>query len=79
MERESHISRNELHESLKMPRELMERFTNMTDLNLGLRSETRRAYFKCFLSALQFRLVPKHKECFPLYTEVDLGADCLQL
>ena len=57
MGRESHISRNELPESLKMPRELMERFTNITDLNLGLRSETRRAYFKLFLSSLQFRLV----------------------
>ena len=57
MERESHISRNELHDSLKMPRELMERFTNMTDLSLGLRSETRQAYFKRFLSALQLRLV----------------------
>ena len=48
--KESHISRDVLHESLKMPRELMERFTNMTDLNLGLRPGTRRAYFKRFLS-----------------------------
>ena len=68
-----------------MPRELMERFTNMSDLNLGLRPETRRAYFKRFLSALQFRLVSnpivsfKSYLCFPLYAEVDQGADSLQL
>ena len=40
-----------------MPRGLMERFTNMTDLNLCLRSETRGAYFKFLFSALQLRVV----------------------
>ena len=74
MERESHISRNEPHESLKIPRELMERFTNMTNLNLSI-----------FLSASQLRLVSNPVVCsktynfFPLYEEVDLGTDCLLL
>ena len=37
----------------------MERLTNVTDLYLSLRSETREAYLERFLSALQLRIVSK--------------------
>ena len=59
MESESHVSRKEKHELPKIPRELIERLTNLTDLYLGFRSEIREVYLECFLSALQFRLVSK--------------------
>ena len=42
-----------------MPRKLIERLTNITDLYLRFRSETRGAYLERFLSALQLRLVAK--------------------
>ena len=57
MGRESHISRNKLHELPKIPRELTERLTNVTDLYLRFRSELREACLERFLSALQLRLV----------------------
>ena len=59
MERESHISRKEKHGLPKIPRELIERLTNLTDLYLCFRSEIREAYLERFLSALQFKLVSK--------------------
>ena len=59
MERETHISRNEKHELPKIPRELIERLTNVTDLYLRFRSEIRGAYSERFLSALQLTLVSK--------------------
>ena len=59
MEIESRISRNEKHELPKIPRELIERLTNVKDLYLHFRSEIRKAYLDHFLSALQLRLVSK--------------------
>ena len=61
MESESHISWKEKHELPKIPRELIERFTNLTDLYLRFRSEIREAYLECFLSVLQVKLVSKPK------------------
>ena len=58
-ESESHISRNERHELPKIPSELKERLTNVTDLYLHSRSEIRKAYLERFLSALQLRSVSK--------------------
>ena len=49
MESESHISRKEKHELPKIPRELIERLTNVTDLYLHFRSEIRKAYLDRFL------------------------------
>ena len=59
MKSDSHISRDEKHELPKIPRELIERLTNVTDLYLHFRSEIRKAYLDLFLSALQLRLVSK--------------------
>ena len=56
MEGESHISRNERHELPRIPSELIERLTNVTDIYLHSRSEIRKAYLERFLSALQLRL-----------------------
>ena len=59
MESESHISRNEKLELPKIPRELIERLTNLTDLYLCFRSEIIGAYLDRFLPALQLKLVSK--------------------
>ena len=49
MKSDSHISRNEKHELPKIPRELIERLTNLKDLYLHFRLEIRKAYLERFL------------------------------
>ena len=55
IKRESDISRNERHEFVKKPRELIERLAKVADLYWLPRSETNCEYFKLFLSALLVR------------------------
>ena len=50
----------------------MERLTNVTDLYLSFRSETRGAYLECFLSALQLRFVSKHIISWRTYRQFSL-------
>ena len=49
IERELQISRKVVHESLKIPKALMERFTKWTNLNCSLISDRRGAYLFLFL------------------------------